>query len=149
VLKGSGNNGKGVWLVKDEKELEEKFSSAELLANNFTGTVLLQEYVPNQFDIRILVYKDQVLWALKRAATDGFYNNRSRGGDVEQIAISDAEAQVAIKAAKVMEIDLAGVDLVRTTSGYYLWEVNKSAMTDQSMELTGIDVPALIIDSID
>jgi RimK family alpha-L-glutamate ligase len=141
VLKGTGSKGKAVWKIHSIEELEEKISKQD-------GLLIIQKYIPNTYDLRVLVFANQVLGAIKRASNDGFYNNVSKGGSAEATTVSETEKELAIEAARVAGIDFAGVDIVRHNNQSYLFEVNKTPQVSGFSGATGINVPEKIVEII-
>lgn len=88
--------------------------------------MILQEMIENQGDIRIVVFRDKTLAGILRQSSDGFLNNVSQGGTATRVAITAEEKRVARRAAKTLGLELAGVDVVRSTSGPLIFEVNKA-----------------------
>lgn len=133
VVKKTGAKGKNVWKVNDVEELEQK-----LRINN--ELTLIQEYIPNTYDIRVFVFNNKVIAAIKRHSADGFYNNLSQGGRGEKAELTKEERQTCIKAAKVAKLKVAGVDLVRSERGPLVFEVNKSPQMDIFSPFAGFDI---------
>jgi ribosomal protein S6--L-glutamate ligase len=101
---------------------------------------LIQEYIPNDHDIRVFVFDGKIIAAIKRSSSDGFYNNVSQGGKPEKIPISAEEESICIGAAEKAELRVAGVDLVRTERGPLVFEVNKAPQMDIFSPAAGFDV---------
>jgi|GEM_PF-3200993 len=123
VIKKTGSKGKQVWKVNNLVELEEKLATDDKLT-------LIQEYIENDYDLRVFVMDGKVVAAVKRSSADGFYNNLSQGGSGESTKISDEERNICIEAAKIAKLRLAGVDLVRSPRGPMVFEVNKAPQMD-------------------
>jgi RimK family alpha-L-glutamate ligase len=138
VLKGTGSKGKAVWKINSAEELAAKISERDEL-------LIIQEFIPNSYDLRVLVFNNIILGAIKRSSNDGFYNNVSKGGSAEATTISPTEEKLAREAAHVAGIDFAGVDIVRHNDQSYLFEVNKTPQVSGFSGATGINVPERII----
>lgn len=137
VLKKAGSQGRCVWKVDTEKTLLNRlFRHKELF--------MIQEYIPNSFDIRVIVYKNEVLGAIKRSSTDAFYNNVSRGGFVDSVELTEEEKDIALRSAKACGVDFAGVDVVRSERGPLVFEVNQGPQINGFEEHTQINVPGEI-----
>jgi RimK family alpha-L-glutamate ligase len=137
VLKKAGSQGKFVWKIEDADILLYRlFRYRELF--------VIQEYIPNSFDIRVLVYNNEILGAIKRSSTDEFYNNVSKGGSVGSIELTEEEKRLAIKSAAACGIDFAGVDIVRSDRGPLVFEVNSGPQINGFEGHTKINVPAEI-----
>lgn len=148
VLKdANGRRGESVWKINSKKELTQRITA---LKNNSNAilTLVIQEYVQNNFDLRVFVFKNKIITAFKRSSIDGFYNNFSKGASGELIKITRDEKKMAIKAAKLMKIDFAGVDLFRTKDGPILIEVNKSPMFMTSEKVGKVDMVKRIVSTI-
>ena len=141
VIKDKSQRGLGVWKVCNEQELEKVISKIE-------GVFIIQEFIPNDYDLRILVWNKTVFGAIKRSSADGFLNNISKGGTAEPIDLSDAEKELSILACKVSKLDFGGVDIIRTETGPIVLEVNKSPQIKGFTQATGIDIPAQIVEQI-
>lgn len=141
VLKGIGERGNAVWKIHSKKEL-----SAKIMKKN--DVYIIQKFLPNTSDIRILVYNQKVIGAIERSSADGFYNNISKGAVARQIELTPQEKKIAKKAAKTLDLHFAGVDIIRTAQGPYIIEVNKSPMIKGFEATTGIDVVQIIVDSV-
>jgi len=143
-----GTQGIGVVLAETKK-------AAESVIEAFMGlkaNILIQEYIKEAggADIRCLVIGDKVVAAMKRQAQAGeFRSNLHRGGSASLIKITPAERATAVKAAKVMGLNVAGVDLLRSERGPLVMEVNSSPGLEGIEAATGKDVAAMIIEFIE
>jgi len=143
-----GTQGIGVVLAETQK-------AAESVIEAFMGlkaNILVQEYIKEASgaDIRCLVIGGKVVAAMKRQAQAGeFRSNLHRGGSASLIKITPAERATAVKAAKVMGLNVAGVDLLRSERGPLVMEVNSSPGLRGIEEATGKDVAAMIIEFIE
>lgn len=133
VLKKSGSRGRSVWKISNKQELEEKLNQNEELT-------LIQEFVPNDHDLRVFVLDDEVVVAIKRSSSDGFYNNVSKGGKAERVEITEEEKRICVEATKLAKLRIAGVDLVRSDKGPLIFEVNKSPQMNIFNEAAGFDI---------
>jgi len=87
---------------------------------------------------------------MKRTAQPGeFRSNLHQGGTASSVKLSAAERKTAIKAAKVLKLSVAGVDILRSDSGPKVLEVNSSPGLKGIEEATGKDIAALIIETIE
>lgn len=151
IIKGSGGNrGERVYKVDDEKQLEKLVMELRTAEVSEGKRYLMQEYIPNDGDFRVLVLGDEVLGAMKRSSTREaeFRNNFSTGGRVEVAEIPDNIKKLAVKAAKACGILVAGVDVVLREGDWnkpVIWEVNKGPQFSGFMKATGIDVPERIV----
>ncbi len=139
-----GTQGVGVVLAETRKAAESVIEAFRGLDANF----LVQDFVKeaNGADIRCFVIGNKVVAAMKRQAQDGeFRSNLHRGGSAELVKLSPAERSTAVRAAKVMGLNVAGVDLLRASSGPVVMEVNSSPGLEGIEKATGKDVAGMII----
>ena len=97
-------------------------------------------------DIRAFVVDGVVVGAMKRQGKEGeFRSNLHRGGSANIIELSDDEENAAIKAARVMGLGVAGVDMLQSERGPLILEVNSSPGLEGIEAATGKDIASLII----
>ncbi len=143
-----GTQGIGVVLAETKK-------AAESVIEAFMGlkaNIMVQEYIKEAggSDIRCFVVGDKVVAAIKRQAQPGeFRSNLHRGGSASLVKISPSERATAVKAAKIMGLHVAGVDLLRSERGPLVMEVNSSPGLEGIETATGKDVASMIIDFIE
>ena len=111
---------------------------------------MLQEFIPNDGDYRVLVLGDKVLGVMKRSSQsiEEFRNNYSAGGKVEVATLPENIYQLAVKATRVCGLAVAGVDVAFRNNNFdqpVIWEVNKGPQFKGFMAATGIDVPKEIV----
>ncbi|MFM2340199.1 MAG: hypothetical protein RLZZ360_835 [Candidatus Parcubacteria bacterium] len=135
VLKKTGSKGSSVWKVDSWAEIESKL---ELVG--WGDLFILQEFIPNHFDIRALYFNGRLLGAMARKSADGFYNNASKGADVEPITITDEEHALSLRACAVLGQGFAGVDIVRSERGPLFFEINNRPGYEGFERATGINV---------
>ncbi len=139
-----GTQGIGVVLAETAK-------AAESVIEAFMGVnadILVQEYIKEAggADIRCFVIGGKVVAAMKRQAAAGeFRSNLHRGGSASLIKITPEERSTAVRAARVMGLNVAGVDILRSNHGPVIMEVNSSPGLEGIEEATGKDVAGLII----
>jgi len=117
--------GKGVVLAETKKAAESVIDAFRGLKANF----LVQDFVKEAAgeDIRCLVVGGKVVASMKRTGAEGdFRSNLHRGGTAKTIRITKAERETAIRAARVFDLNMAGVDLLRSDTGPKVLEVNSS-----------------------
>lgn len=140
-----GKRGFDVYLLKNKKQLQE-FLRANIPAGKTlaTKTYQFQEFIPADFDVRVLVLGNKVLGAIERRSADpnDFRHNVSLGGSARQIPVTPEMGRLALKAAKILKFEFAGVDFIthKKTGKMYLLEVNRSPGFEGFMKATGIDV---------
>jgi ribosomal protein S6--L-glutamate ligase len=143
-----GTQGKGVILAETPKAAESVIDGLRQMKAHF----LVQEFIKesNGCDIRAFVIGDQVVASMMRRAKEGeFRSNLHRGGSAIPVKISDEEARVAINAAKALGLNVAGVDLLRSSRGPLVLEVNSSPGLQGIETSTGLDIAGMIIDYIE
>jgi ribosomal protein S6--L-glutamate ligase len=143
-----GTQGKGIVLAETRKAAESVVEAFRGLGANF----LVQEFVKEAggADIRCFVVGEKVVAAMKRQAEDGeFRSNLHRGGSAEVIRITPEERSTAVRAARIMGLNVSGVDLLRSNHGPVVMEVNSSPGLEGIEAATGKDVAAMIIEYIE
>ena len=143
-----GTQGTGVVLA-------EKLSSSRSVIEAFRGlyaNFIMQEFVREAkgSDVRCFVVGGKVIAAMRRQAREGeFRSNLHRGGFAEAAKLSPAETETAIRAAAVMGLAVAGVDLLRSRRGPVVLEVNSSPGLEGIEGATGVDVAGAIVDYVE
>jgi ribosomal protein S6--L-glutamate ligase len=143
-----GTQGIGVVLAETQK-------AAESVIEGFMGikaNILVQEYIKEAggADIRCFVVGGKVIAAMKRQAAPGeFRSNLHRGGTASAIRITPEERSTAVRAAQIIGLNVAGVDLLRTNHGPVVMEVNSSPGLEGIEISTGKDVAGAIIEHIE
>ena len=143
-----GTQGVGVVLVETAK-------AARSVIEAFLGlkvNILVQEYIKEAAgaDIRCFVVGGNVVAAMKRQAESGeFRSNLHRGGAASEVEITDEERTMAIRAAHIIGLNVAGVDIVRSTRGPLIIEVNASPGLEGIEKATKKDVAGAIIQFIE
>ena len=143
-----GTQGVGVVLAETNKAAESVIEAFRGLNAN----ILAQEFIKEAggADIRCLVVGEKVVASMKRQGKEGeFRSNLHRGGSAEVIKITPEERSTAARAAKIMGLNVAGVDLLRSNHGPVIMEVNSSPGLEGIELATGKDVAAMIISFID
>ncbi len=142
-----GTQGIGVVLAETRK-------AAESVIEAFMGlkaNIMVQEYIKEAqgADIRCFVLGDKVIAAMKRQALPGeFRSNLHRGGTATLVKLSPEERSIAVRAAKTMGLNVAGVDILRSNHGPVVVEVNSSPGLEGIEAATGKDVAGAIIEFI-
>jgi len=120
--------------------------------NGLKARVIAQEFVKEAkgADIRVFVVDGVVVGAMKRQGKEGeFRSNLHRGGSAEIVKLSIDEENAALKAARVMGLGVAGVDLLQSARGPLILEVNSSPGLEGIEAATGIDIAGKIIHYIE
>lgn len=143
-----GTQGIGVILAetyKSAKSIIEAFYNQEI-------NILVQEFIAeaNSSDIRALVVDGKVVGSMKRTGKAGdFRSNLHRGGTAELIQLNNEEEEAAILAAKALGLRIAGVDMLQSSRGPLVIEVNSSPGLKGIEAATGIDIAGEIIQFIE
>jgi ribosomal protein S6--L-glutamate ligase len=135
--------------------LADTHTAAKSVVNAFkelNADILVQEFIKESSgsDIRCVVLGNKVIASMERTAVEGeFRANVHLGGQTKQVKITAQERAIALKAAKVLGLDLAGVDMLRSKRGPLVLEVNSSLGLKGIEAATGIDLADLIIEYIE
>ena len=135
--------------------LGETPNAAESIIQAFGGVktnILVQEFIKEAGgeDIRCLVVGGKVVASMIRKGREGdFRSNLHRGGSAKSIKITPAERSTAVSAAKIMGLNVCGVDMLRANHGPVVMEVNSSPGLEGVEKATGIDVAGKIIEFIE
>ncbi len=143
-----GTQGKGVILAETLKAAESVIDGLRQMKAHF----LVQEFIKesNGCDIRAFVIGDKVVASMMRKAKEGeFRSNLHRGGTAIPVDISAEESAMAVKAAKALGLNVAGVDLLRSSRGPLVLEVNSSPGLQGIEASTGLDIAGMILDYIE
>lgn len=143
-----GTQGKGVVLAETKKAAESVINAFKSLNAN----ILVQEFIKeaNGKDLRLFVVDGKVVAAIQREAAAGeFRANIHMGGTASVIKPTAEEKKIAIKAAKAMDLKVAGVDIIRSTKGPLLLEVNSSPGLEGIEGATNKDIAGEMIKAIE
>ncbi|WP_010253323.1 30S ribosomal protein S6--L-glutamate ligase [Myroides injenensis] len=143
-----GTQGKGVVLAETKKAAESVINAFKSLNAN----ILVQEFIKeaNGKDIRCFVVDGKVVAAIQREAVPGeFRANIHLGGTASVIKVTAEEKKIAIKAAKAMNLKVAGVDIIRSAKGPLLLEVNSSPGLEGIEGATNKDIASEMIKAIE
>jgi len=139
-----GTQGIGVVLADNK-------NSAESIIEAFNGLqarVIVQEFIKEAkgADLRVFIVDGVVVGAMKRQGKEGeFRSNLHRGGSANIIVLTDEEENAALKAAKVMGLGIAGVDMLQSARGPLILEVNSSPGLEGIEAATDKDIASQII----
>ncbi|MFA4817815.1 MAG: RimK family alpha-L-glutamate ligase [Parcubacteria group bacterium] len=135
-----GQKGQGIEKFKTAKEYLSFFSK------NPKG-YLIQEFLNIDGDIRVFIVGNKVLGAMKRHLVPGdFRSNASLGARTEKIPLTKELKTLALKAAKTMDYEIAGVDILEYKKKFYVLEINSSPQWQKFKEVTGINPAKYIIE---
>jgi ribosomal protein S6--L-glutamate ligase len=148
VKLSEGTQGKGVVLAETAKAAEGVIDAFRQLDADF----LVQEFIKEAggADIRCLVIGNKVVAAMKRQAKDGeFRSNLHRGGTATIVRLTPEERSTAVRAANIMGLNVAGVDILRSNHGPVVMEVNSSPGLEGIEAATGKNIAGMIIEFIE
>jgi len=143
-----GTQGIGVVLAETKK-------AAESVIEAFLGlnaNIMVQEYIKEAggADIRCFVVGGKVVAAMKRQGAEGeFRSNLHRGGTAKLIKLTPEERKTAVRAAQIMGLNVAGVDILQSKRGPVVMEVNSSPGLEGIEKSTGKDIADIIISFIE
>ena len=143
-----GTQGIGVVLAETKKAASSVIEAFYGLGNN----ILIQEYIKEAkgTDIRAFVVDGKVVGAMKRTAKEGeFRSNLHRGGTAEVVTLTRKEKETAVAAAKAMGLTVAGVDMLPSSRGPLILEVNSSPGLEGIENATGKDIAGEVIKYIE
>jgi ribosomal protein S6--L-glutamate ligase len=135
--------------------LAETHNAAESVIQAFMGlnaNIMVQEFIKEAegSDIRCFVVGDKVVAAMKRQSPPGeFRSNLHRGGTASLIRLTPEERSTAVRAAKIMGLNVCGVDMLRSNHGPVIMEVNSSPGLKGIEEASGKDIAGMIIEFIE
>ncbi len=142
-----GTQGVGVILADNTKVAEAIIETLQSTRHN----VLIQKFVAESRgkDVRAFVVGDRVVGAMRRVAQGAeFRSNVHRGGRTERIELEPAYEEAAVRAAQIMNLQVAGVDMLESSSGPQIMEVNSSPGLEGIEGATKLDIAGTIIDYI-
>lgn len=140
--------GRGVVLAETTKAAESVINAFKSIRTN----ILVQEFIKeaNGMDIRCFVVNGKVVAAMQRQAAKGeFRANIHQGGSASKIKITAEERKLAVKSAKILDLPVAGVDIIRSNKGPLLLEVNSSPGLEGIEAATGLDLAGTIIEAVE
>ena len=143
-----GTQGIGVILAENQKAAKSVLEAFMKLKAN----MLVQEFIKEAggADIRVFVVDGQIVGSMKRQAKEGeFRSNLHRGGSAQVIDLTSEERATAIKAVKKLGLGIAGVDLLQSSRGPLVMEVNSSPGLEGIEGATGVDIAGKIIEYVE
>ena len=143
-----GTQGKGVVLAETGKAAESVINAFKSLKAN----ILVQEFVKEAegCDLRLFVVDDKVVGAMERVAAKGeFRANLHLGGSARLVRVTAEERKIAIQSARIMGLQVAGVDIIRSATGPKVLEINSSPGLEGIENITGKDIAGLMIECIE
>ncbi|WP_051412653.1 30S ribosomal protein S6--L-glutamate ligase [Pseudoxanthomonas sp. J35] len=147
VKLSEGTQGAGVMLTEKPSASRAVVEALRGLYANF----LLQEFVAEAegADLRCFVVGDRVVAAMRRQAAEGeFRSNLHRGGEASPAQASEEEQAMAVRSARALGLGVAGVDLIRSSRGPLVLEVNSTPGLEGVETACGVDVAGAIMDYV-
>jgi len=135
--------------------LAETRTSAKSMIEAFGGVeanILVQEFIKeaNGMDVRAFVIGGKVVAAMQRTGAPGdFRSNLHRGGKALQIKITPEERSTAVRAAKILGLNVCGVDMLRSNHGPVVMEVNSTPGLEGIEAATGKDIAGMVIEFLE
>ena len=123
----SGSYGAGVFLVENRKQLKQLLKMAEITKPSYN--IIIQEFIEDSFgkDLRVLVVNGKVVGCMMRQSVDDdFRANITRGGEGIPYQIDEQIEWLGGECSRLLNLDIAGVDLLFNKDGYSICEVNSS-----------------------
>jgi ribosomal protein S6--L-glutamate ligase len=143
-----GTQGVGVVLAETRPAAESVIAAFRQLRAN----LLVQEFIAEAggADIRAFVVGGKVVASMKRQAREGeFRSNLHRGGSAHSIKLTPEERSTALRSARIMGLNIAGVDIIRSNHGPLVMEVNSSPGLEGIEKACEIDVAARIVEFLE
>lgn len=143
-----GTHGVGVVLAETHKAAESVIAAFTQLNTN----ILVQEFIKEAggADIRAFVVDGKVVASMMRQGPDGeFRSNLHRGGTAKKIKLTPEERSTAVRASKILGLNVAGVDMLRSNHGPVVMEVNSSPGLEGIERATEVDVASRVIELIE
>jgi ribosomal protein S6--L-glutamate ligase len=140
-----GTQGVGVMIASTMSEVKGMLDTLWTLGQE----ILLQELIAESLgkDVRALVVGDRVVAAMRRTARTGeFRSNLHRGGEGVAVELPPEYQEAAVKATRVIGLEVAGVDMLESHGGPKIMEVNSSPGFEGLETVTGVDIAALYVD---
>ena len=138
----TGSKGRGVFLAQNYLEAK------KIISENDQKRFMFQEYIPTRFDVRIFIVNGKIMGAMRRDAADGdFRSNIAQGGSSSIFDLSQRPdvSELALKAFKAANMEVAGVDIMINNEKLYVLEVNRAPQFKGFYAATGINVAVEIV----
>ncbi len=140
VMKATiGSMGRNVSLVTDNDMLYAQYE-------HLGPRVIVQEYVPVDHDYRVLVIGGKAIGAYRRHRTDGDFRMNRPGNKKEAVTLGSSVIDLCERAARLQNIEIAGIDLIKKDGSWHVLEINTSPAFNQFEQVTGINVAKHILE---
>lgn len=144
----TGSWGRLISKINDRDAAEAVLEHKQILGSYHHSIFYIQEYVEKKGkDIRSFVVGDECIAAIYRHS-EHWITNTARGGTTTNCPITDELAEISIKAANACGGGIVALDAFETDEGYSVNEVNYTMEFRNSIDVTGVDIPAKIVDYI-
>jgi len=143
-----GTQGAGIVLAETQKAAESVIGAFKSLK----ARILVQEFIKEAAgkDLRLFVVNGKIIGCIQREAKKGeFRANLHLGGTASIVKTTALERKLAISAANAFGLKIAGVDIIRSSTGPLILEVNSSPGLEGIEQITGLDIAGYIIESIE
>lgn len=145
----SGSYGAGVFLVEDRKQFRQLMKMAELTKPSYN--IIVQEFIQDSFgkDLRVLVVNGKVVGCMMRKSTDGdFRANITRGGEAIPYQIDENIEWLGGECSRLLNLDIAGVDLLFNNGSYTICEVNSAPGFEGMEKYTNKNIAVEIVNYV-
>ncbi|MCK4965970.1 lysine biosynthesis protein LysX [bacterium] len=149
VLKPAvGSWGRLIGKVNDRDAAETILEHKTILGSYHHSVFYIQQYIPKEGkDIRSFVIGDKTIAAIYRSSSH-WITNTARGGTTSNCPVTDELNEISVKGAKAVGGGVVALDLFETPDGYSVNEINYTMEFRNSIDVTGVDIPAKIIDYV-
>lgn len=144
----TGTEGAGIYLCDSEAHFVDLMEL--IYSNNEKANIILQECVSSSLgqDLRVFVLGGRVVGCMRRYSETSFKANFSKGGKVEQFELTPEAEWLATETARLVDLDIAGIDLLFDEQGYKICEANSSPGFKGLEQVTGEVIAEQILDYI-
>ena len=145
----SGSFGAGVFMAEDKKQFKQLLKMAEITKKSYN--IIVQEFIKDSWgkDLRVFVLNGKVVGCMMRQAVDDdFRANITRGGEGIPYQIDENIEWLGGESARLLDLDIAGVDLLFDDSGYQICEVNSSPGFEGMEKFTKVNIAESIVNYI-
>lgn len=144
----SGMKGSGIYLCQSQEEFIDLMELIQ--SNNVNANIILQEFIESSSgkDLRIFVLGSKVIGCMKRFSETSFKANVSRGAKVEPFILTPEAEWLAIETARLVDLDIAGIDLLFDKNGFKVCEANSAPGFTGLEKVVGKNIAEQILDYI-
>ena len=144
----TGTQGSGIYLCDSESKFVDVMEL--IYSNNPKANIILQELIENSYgkDLRVFVVGGKVIGCMQRSSNNSFKANFSRGGNVASFDLTPEIEWLSTEAAKLLNLDIAGIDLLFDKDEFKICEANSSPCFKGLEQVTGKIIAENIIDYI-